>query len=88
MAKLSSQFATISPGMEVDEATTGLVSVMKAFNISTDQVKSEIMDKINIVGKIIAQTYSNVWHTKCMWYLGKSVKSLFGEVETEILYEL
>lgn len=61
MAKLSSQFATISPGMEVDEATTGLVSVMKAFNISTDQVKSEIMDKINIVGKIIAQTYSNVW---------------------------
>ena len=30
MAKLSSQFATISPGMEVDEATTGLVSVMKA----------------------------------------------------------
>lgn len=54
MAKLSSQFATISPGMEVDEATTGLVSVMKAFNISTAQVKSEIMDKINIVGNNFA----------------------------------
>ena len=54
MAKLSSQFATISPGMEVDEATTGLVSVMKAFDITTDEVKSEIMDKINIVGNNFA----------------------------------
>lgn len=30
MAKLSSQFASISPGMEVDEAQSGLVSIMKA----------------------------------------------------------
>lgn len=30
MAKLSSQFATISPGMDIDKATTGLVSTMKA----------------------------------------------------------
>ena len=30
MAKLSSQFAAISPGMDVDQATDGLVSVMKA----------------------------------------------------------
>ena len=30
MAKLSSQFASISPGMDVDEAQSGLVSIMKA----------------------------------------------------------
>lgn len=30
MAKLSSQFASISPGMDVDKATNGLVSIMKA----------------------------------------------------------
>ena len=30
MAKLSSQFALISPGMDVDKATSGLVSIMKA----------------------------------------------------------
>lgn len=61
MAKLSSQFASISPGMEVDEAQSGLVSIMKAWSIDPDQVKSEIMDPINKLGKIIAQTYSNVW---------------------------
>lgn len=30
MAELSSQFASISPGMEVDDAQSGLVSIMKA----------------------------------------------------------
>ena len=30
MAKLSSQFASISPGMSVDESQSGLVSIMKA----------------------------------------------------------
>lgn len=61
MAKLSSQFASISPGMSVDESQSGLVSIMKAWSIDPDQVKSEIMDPINKLGKIIAQTYSNVW---------------------------
>lgn len=61
MAKLSSQFASISPGMSVDESQSGLVSIMKAWSINPDQVKSEIMDPINKLGKIIAQTYSNVW---------------------------
>ena len=61
MAKLSSQFASISPGMSVDESQSGLVSIMKAWSINPDQVKSEIMDPINKLGKIVAQTYSNVW---------------------------
>ena len=62
MAKLSSQFASISPGMTTDEAQSGLVSIMKAWNIDPEDVKSQIMDPINQLGKIIAQTYSNVWH--------------------------
>ncbi len=61
MARLSSQFASISPGMDTDQAQEGLVSIMKAWGISEDKVKSEIMDPINTLGKFIAQTYSNVW---------------------------
>lgn len=61
MAELSSQFASISPGMSTDDAQEGLVSIMKAWDISTEQVEREVMDNINILGKIIAQTYSNVW---------------------------
>lgn len=61
MAELSSQFASISPGMEVDEAQEGLVSIMKAWSIDPEDVKSEIMDNINTLGRMIAQTYSNVW---------------------------
>lgn len=53
MAKYSSMFATISPGMDLDSATDGLVSVMKAFKIGledTDEVVDGIMSKINIIG--------------------------------------
>lgn len=53
MAKLSSQFASISPGMSVDESQSGLVSIMKAWSIDPDQVKSEIMDPINKLGKLL-----------------------------------
>jgi len=56
MAKLSSQFASISPGMEVDEAQSGLVSIMKAWSINPDQVKSEIMDPINKLGNTMAES--------------------------------
>ena len=36
MAEYSSMFATISPGMDLDSATDGLVSVMKAFKIGAE----------------------------------------------------
>ena len=39
MAKLSSKFASISPGMSTDEAQEGLVSIMKAFDIDPDDVE-------------------------------------------------
>lgn len=53
MAKYSSMFKIISPGMDLDSATDGLVSVMKAFKIgldNTDDVVDGIMSKINIIG--------------------------------------
>lgn len=50
MSKLSAQFAAISPGMSVDQATTGLVSTMKAFGIEADDVLDGVMSKVNAVG--------------------------------------
>lgn len=53
MAKLSSQFAAISPDMDLSSATDGLVSSMKAFDIEVTDVQRDIMDNINRIGKII-----------------------------------
>lgn len=54
MAKLSSQFASISPGMSVDQSQQGIVSIMKAWSLDYDQVKSEILDPINRLGNTMA----------------------------------
>lgn len=50
MAKYSSQFESISPGMNVDEATTSLVSIMKAYDVDVDNVLDGILSKINDIG--------------------------------------
>lgn len=50
MARLSAQFAAISPGADIDKATTGLLSTMKAYGIEVEDVLDGIMSKINIVG--------------------------------------
>lgn len=53
MAEYSAMFKGISPGMDMDTATDGLVSVMKAFKIGlddADEVVDGIMSKINVVG--------------------------------------
>lgn len=60
MARLSSQFAAISPGMSVDAATDSLVSTMKAFGFTTDQVLDGIMSKINILGNNFALSNSDL----------------------------
>ncbi len=55
MAKMAAQFSAISPGVSIDEATTGLVSVMKAYDIKeVDDVLDGVISKINIVGKLVA----------------------------------
>ena len=53
MAKLSSQFAAISPGMDVETSTNSLVSTMKAFGIEADSVLDSVMSKVNVVGIIL-----------------------------------
>lgn len=63
MAKYSSMFASISPGMNVDTATDGLVSVMKAFDIGNDnpdEVLDGIMSKINIIGNTAATSNAEI----------------------------
>lgn len=63
MAKYSSMFSAISHGMNLDSATEGLASVMKAFKIGlkdTDEVVDGIMSKINIVGKTQAIDNSDI----------------------------
>lgn len=56
MARLSSQFASISPGMTTEEAQTGLVSIMKAWDVDVAQVERDIMDNINTLGNNFAET--------------------------------
>ena len=60
MAELSSQFTSISPGMDTEKATDGLVSAMKGFGIAVDDVERSIMDNINKIGKNFAEMYGNI----------------------------
>ena len=63
MAKYSAMFRTISPGMDLNSATDGLVSVMKAFKIGEDNVDDivdGIMSKINIIGNTQALDNSDI----------------------------
>lgn len=60
MAKLSSMFASISPGMDIDTATNGLVSIMKAFKVDVKDVKEDIMSTINELGNTRALSNSDI----------------------------
>lgn len=60
MAALSSQFAAISPGMDLDKATDGLVSTMKAFNIDVANVERDVMDNVNRIGNTMATSNEEI----------------------------
>lgn len=60
MAALSSQFAAVSPDMDVNQATDGLVSSMKAFRIEVDNVERDVMDNINRIGNTMATTNGEI----------------------------
>ena len=60
MAKTSSIFASISPGMDIEKATDGLVSAMKAFKIDASDALDEIASKINIIGNTQAVSNSDI----------------------------
>lgn len=51
MARLSSQFAAISPGMGGSDAAASLASVMDAYGIDAGDVLDGVMSKINMVGR-------------------------------------
>ena len=53
MAKNSAIFKTISPGMDLNSATDGLVSIMKAYDVDVDDVLDGVMSKINIIGNTL-----------------------------------
>lgn len=57
MAEVSSIFSSISPDIDMEMATDGLVSAMKAFNIEADDALDGIASKINAIGN--SQAVSN-----------------------------
>ena len=57
MAKTSSIFASISPGVDIEKATDGLVSAMKAYKIEASDALDGVASKINIIGN--TQAVSN-----------------------------
>lgn len=60
MAQYSSMFKSISPGMTIDTATTGLVSVMKAYGLEAQDVLDGVMSKINAVGNTAATSNDQI----------------------------
>lgn len=54
MADATALFTAISPDVEASEASTGLVSILRAFDIETENIKDEVLSKINVIGKTIA----------------------------------
>lgn len=60
MAKLSSKFASISPGMDTDQAQEGMVSIMKAWQINPEDVEKEILDPINRLGNKFAESNDDI----------------------------
>lgn len=60
MSELSSQFASISPDMDVSTATDGLVSIMKAFDVEVDDVERKILDNINKIGNTAATSNGEI----------------------------
>lgn len=54
LAELSSKFALISPGMSVDDASTDLVSIIKAYDIDVNDILDGVLSKINEIGNNFA----------------------------------
>lgn len=52
MAKMSSILKVVSPNMAMDTASSGLVSIVKAFDIDTNDVLDGVISKINILGRL------------------------------------
>lgn len=60
MAKTSSIFASISPNMDIEQATDGLVSAMKAYKIEASDALDAVASKINAVGNTQALNNADI----------------------------
>lgn len=63
MSKMSSIFASISPDMDTEEATDGLLSIIKAFDVDVNDVLDGVISKVNKVGKKLPKhmvTYGDI----------------------------
>lgn len=60
MAETSSIFASISPEMDIETATDGLVSAMKAFGIEAEDALDGIASKINAIGNTQAVSNNDI----------------------------
>ena len=60
LAKSSAIFSNISENMNIEDATSTIISTMKAFGLGTDQVLDGIASKVNSVGNSFSVTNSGI----------------------------
>ena len=60
MSQYSSMLKSISSDLNIDEATNGLVSIMKAYGIEAEDALDGIVSKINIVGNEFATSNGEI----------------------------
>lgn len=60
LAENSAIFKAISPGMDIQLATDGLVSIIKAFKIDVDESMDGIISKVNSVGNAFAVSNDDI----------------------------
>lgn len=60
MADATALFTAISPDVEASESATGLVSILRAFDIEAENIKDEVLSKINVIGNNFSTTNGEV----------------------------
>lgn len=62
LAELTAKFAAVSPGMSTEEASKGMISIMKAWQdrINAENMETEVLDKINVLGNKFALDNNDV----------------------------
>lgn len=60
LAENSAIFRAVSPEMDIDMATDGLVSIIKAFDIDVDDTMDGIISKVNSVGNAFAVSNADI----------------------------
>jgi len=76
MSEVSSVFKSISPGMTIEQANDGLISVMKAYKIEASDALDGVASKINKIGKVLPKhtvTYGNPKWILADNYIGQTL---------------